>query len=271
MVFIPPNTNTPRLTAYLLAELPDAELQSFKRAFEFGTCAPFCPMLELVLQRAPRDYVDKPHGYVRLREDEAGRTAPFVLLDPGSAPAEGVAAVWYVDRFAGADEVADGLAEATSVAWRIPVKTECLAVMYVNYAIGNMSIREDLGNLGVRFPVREEYAVERAHDCGGLDMERQYRSCSAYPVAYPGEFEESTDEEFRRRFLPVPAKVARFKEGVAESVGLVNGDWSIPSPARSRRMPDGSLKEFPEGSVVLQTKYDPDFDWPEYKWPEGSL
>jgi hypothetical protein len=269
MVFLPPNTDIPRLNAYILPSFPLEELDSFKRTFEFGTCAPFAPMLELVLQHAPEDWAGKTFEYMRSKENEAGRKGPFVVLDERTSGDNG--AVWYLESFATEEDVEYGLAESTDVVWRIPIKTECLALAYVNYEIANMSVQEDLGNLDVEMPVAPGYNVERADDCGGLDMREERYSKTAYAVAYPGEYEESTDEEARKNFMPVPDKVARFKEGIAEAAGLAGNRWCYPNPANPRKMPDGSLKEFPEGSVTLAVKYNPDFDWPAYKWPEGSL
>ncbi|KAL7619556.1 hypothetical protein AAE478_010096 [Parahypoxylon ruwenzoriense] len=267
MVFLPPNIDIPRLNAYLLTPLSDSELSALKHAFELGTCAPFSTQLELVIQAAPAEYLDQPHAHIRARETAAGRAGPFVLVDSRAAP-DG--AVWYVDDFASADEVEDGAAASTRVLWQILVRTECLALTYVNYDIGNMSLPEDLDNCGVELPAGEDYEQPEVWDSGGLDMEKERYAQDAWVVAEPGEYEESADEELRRGFLPVPEKVARLREGVAPRVGLVNR-WTIPSAARRRRMPDGSMREFPEGSVVLQLRYDPDFSWPPYKWPEGSL
>ncbi|KAI1757695.1 hypothetical protein F4782DRAFT_139212 [Xylaria castorea] len=269
MVFIPPNPEVERLRAYLLPSFPLSELPAFKRAFEFGTCAPFYPMLELVIALAPADWVNQSFEYMRRKEDEAGREAPFVVIDERGAGGR-AGAVWYVERSATEDEVGDGEAASTDVVWRIPVKTDCLALMWVNYDIANMSLQEDLGNLGVEFPVDTNYEVLEVDNCGGLDMGGERKGKRTVVVAEPGEFVESTDEALRNVYRPVPRRVARLKDGLAETVGLVN-EWSIPSSVRSRNMPDGTNGQFHEGSIELHLKYNPDFDWPEYKWPEGSL
>jgi hypothetical protein len=272
MVFLHPDTtNIPRLQAYILPSFPASELEPFKRAFELGTCAPFAPMLELMIQPAPAGYEgDASYAHMRRSEDEAGRTEPFVLLDARAAGGRD-GSVLYVDRFALADEVDDGEAASTDVVWRIRVRTEHLALMHVNYDIANMTLQEDLVELGVEFPIGVDYEIPEAADSGDPDFVLEERKSQiALAVAYPGEYEESAEEGLRKKFLPLPDKVARLKEGVAEEVGLIN-DWTIPSLARPVEMPDGSLKEFPEGSVQLQLRYDPDFDWPEYRWPEGSL
>ncbi|KAI0534893.1 hypothetical protein GGR58DRAFT_33606 [Xylaria digitata] len=269
MVFIRPSIEVPRLNAYLLSSFPQEELEPLKRAFELGTAAPFDPMLELVIRRAPEDYEGKSHEYMRREEDDAGREGPFVVIDRrGAGGRDG--AVWYVDRFADEGEIEEGIAESTGVVWKILVKTECLALMYVNYDIGNMSLQEDLDNLGVEYPVSQGYEVAIADDCGGLDMLEERASKNAFVVAVPGEFEESTEKSLRDNFRPEPAKVTRLKRGVAQAAGLMS-PWTISSEAHSVNLPDGNEKTFPEGSIDLQARYDPDFDWPEYKWPEGSL
>ncbi|KAI0009624.1 hypothetical protein F4779DRAFT_581379 [Xylariaceae sp. FL0662B] len=267
MVFIPPNVNIPRLNAYLLKSLSDDELNAFKSAFELGTCAPFNPLLELVIQKPPEDYLNQSHSYIRTKENEAGRTDPFVLIDE-RVVLDG--AVWYVDCFADDQEVDDGEAKSTSVLWQILLKTECLPITWVNYDIANMSIQEDLDNCGVEFPVGENFVQPEIWDSGGLDMDEQRHCQDTWITAGPDEIEESTDEDLLKDYLPRPEKVARLREGLADDVGLINR-WTIPSPARPRKLPDGSTKEFPEGSVVLQLQYNPDFPWPAYKWPKGSL
>ncbi|KAI1139204.1 hypothetical protein F5Y05DRAFT_341302 [Hypoxylon sp. FL0543] len=267
MVFLWPTTNTPRLNAYLLKDLSEAELESFKKRFEFGTYAPFSTMLELVIKKAPEDYLDKPHSYIRAKETEAGRTEPFVLIDEQVALKD---AVWYVADFASEDEVEDGEAESTAVLWQILVKTDTLPITYVNYDIGNMSIQEDLGNCGVDLPAQEGFAQPEVWDSGGLDIGDFRKSQDAWVTAEPGEFEVSTDEDKRGMFAPMPERVGRLNDDVASRIG-VKSRWTIAQKAQPRKLPDGTTKEFPEGSVVLQVTYDPDFPWPPYKWPEGSL
>ncbi|KAI1742452.1 hypothetical protein F4680DRAFT_32740 [Xylaria scruposa] len=270
MVFVAPIPKVERLRAYLLPSFPLSELPAFKQAFEFGTCAPFYPMLELVIAHAPADWAGQTFEYMRRKEDEAGREAPFVVVDERGAGGRD-SAVWYVEHFATEDEVEDGEAASTSVVWRIPVKTDCLALMWVNYDIANMSLQEDLCNLGVELPVDTNYDVPEVDNCGGLDMEGERKVKKTIVVAEPGEFVESSDEALTNVYRPRPPKrVARLKEGLAETAGLVN-EWSIPTSVRSWNKPDGTKRQFPEGSIELYLKFDPDFDWPEYKWPEGSL
>ncbi|KAI0867066.1 hypothetical protein F4860DRAFT_17190 [Xylaria cubensis] len=271
MVFVvPPNPKVPRMRAYLLPSFPLSELPAFKQAFEFGTCAPFIPMLELVIAHAPADWAGQSFEYMRRKEDEAGREDPFAVVDErGAGGRDG--AVWYVEHFATEDEVEEGEAASTSVVWRIPVKTDCLALKWVNYDIANLSVQEDLCNLGVKLPVDTNYEVLEVDNCGGLDMEGERKTKRTFVVAEPGEFVENADEALADGYRAAPpGRVGRLKDGLAETVGLVN-EWTTLSNLRSWNRPDVTKRQFPEGSMELWLKYDPNFDWPEYKWPEGSL
>lgn len=265
MVFVPTNSNVERLKAYLTAKLKAEDLESIHQAFELGACSRFSPLLQLYIEDI-LEYHDLSHSDIRRAETAAGRDSSFLIIDE-ETPSNG--AVWYIDQFASEDQVDDGEAESTEVLWKIHVKTEEVPLMWVNYDIANMSIEEDLDNCGVDSPVTEDFEQPEIYT-SGLDMREEQRHQDTWITAEPGEFEESTDEELRKNFMPRPDKVARLKEGVAEANGLLNR-WMIPSPARPETLPDGSTKTFPEGSVVLQLRFDPDFDWPPYRRPEGSL
>ncbi|KAI1769822.1 hypothetical protein F4818DRAFT_446805 [Hypoxylon cercidicola] len=103
---------------------------------------------------------------------------------------------------------------------------------------------------GVEFPVRKNFEQPRTLDAGGMDLESDQRSHTAVE---PGQFEESTEEDLRKRFWCGSERV------------------TIPFVTRTRDMPDGTKKVFPEGSVVLELPLNPDFPWPPYRWPEESL
>ncbi|GKU09380.1 hypothetical protein FLAG1_12012 [Fusarium langsethiae] len=267
MVFLPPAFPGDRLTAYLVTDLTDDELKSIKSAFELGACSKFSPLLELKIVRAPEDYWEKPHQYIRAKENEAGRKEAFAVIDD---EAKERGAIWYIEQFANEEEVEEGGAESTDVVFKILIQTEALALAQVNYAIANISVGEDLDNCGVDSPLTNDFHQPDLHDCGGFDWVDQQKYQDAWVTAEPGEYEESTDDELRNNYMPRPAKVARLKEDVAKSIGLISS-WSIPSQAKTIEYDDGTKREFPPGSVILQQRYDPDFPWPEYQWPEGSL
>ncbi|KAI1087060.1 hypothetical protein F5B19DRAFT_476861 [Rostrohypoxylon terebratum] len=230
----------PKLNAYLLIDISDDELKSFKQKFEFGTMAPFSTMLELVIKKAPEDYLNKLHRYIRIKETEAGREDPFVLIDE-QLKLKG--AVWYVDNFAREDEVEDGVAESTEVLWKILTKTETLPIAHVNYDIANMSIEEDLGNLGVDYPVPVDF--EQSEVAGAtehyLDIGEFRYDQTAYLTAYPGEYEISTDPEHRKCMAPMPDRVARLKEDVAKAAGIRDLSWTFVSDAEPRKQKDGKM------------------------------
>ncbi|KAM0426839.1 hypothetical protein ACHAQK_012275 [Fusarium lateritium] len=267
MVYVPPSGNEDCLTAYLVTELTDNELKAFKSAFELGACSRFSPILQLKILRAPEDYWGQPHQYIRSQEDEAGREGPFGLIDD---EAKARSSMWYIDRFFDEDEVEDGEAESTDVVLKILIKTEAFALAHVNYDIANSSITEDLDNCSVEMPITNDFNQPELFDCGGIDFEDQQWHQDTWATAEPGEFEESTDPKLRDNFMPRPEKVARLKEDIAQGVGLVSR-WTIPSDARPIDLGGGKKKEFPPGSVILQQRYNPEFTWPEYIWPEGSL
>lgn len=267
MVFIPPPPEPDCYTAYLFANLTDAQLKDFKAAFELGACSSFSPMMELKIVRPPADYVGKSHQYIRAKEYKAGNEDPFVIIDNNFLQR---GAVWYIDKPADDDQVEDGEAVSTDVIFKILVKTEALALTWANYDIANMGIGEDLENCGVEMPLRNDFEQPEVSDCGGLDMREELWSHDVWVTAEPGEYDESTDKNLRDNFSPRPDKVARLKESVAKSAGLVN-DWTFIDDARDVELPDGTTKKLPKGSIVLQLKYNPEFPRPAYKWPKGSL
>ncbi|WXC56113.1 hypothetical protein SNK03_002050 [Fusarium graminearum] len=267
MVYLPPSIPGDSLTAYLVTDLTNDELTTIKSAFELGACSKFSPLLELKIVRAPEDYWGKSHQYIRAQENEAGREEAFAVIDE---EAKERGAIWYIGRFADEDEVEEGQAESTDVVLKILIQTEALALAQVNYAIANSSIAEDLDNCAVDLPLTNDFDQPDLHDCGGFDWVEQQKHQDTWVTAEPGEYEESTDDERRDNYMPRPEKVARLNEDVAQSIGLVSS-WAIPSQAETIEFDDGTKKEFPPGSVVLQQRYDPDFAWPEYQWPEESL
>ncbi|KAI4709237.1 hypothetical protein J4E89_005985 [Alternaria sp. Ai002NY15] len=267
MVFISPPFDVTCLTAYLLAPLNDNELAKVKTEFELGACSRFQPLLELKITKPPNDYIGKSHQYMRAKENEAGRESPFVVIDEDAVKR---GAVWYVDAFADDEMVEEGQAESTQVVVKLLVKTECLALTYINYEIANIDIDEDLDNAEVERPLKNDFFQPLVSDCGGMDMREQQRDQDVEVTAEPGEFEETREKALLENFSPQPDKLGKLKDEVARAAGLLAA-WTFVDEAQPVDMPDGSQKTFPAGSVVLQQKYDPDFPWPEYKWPEGSL
>ncbi|KAH7198356.1 uncharacterized protein B0J16DRAFT_330284 [Fusarium flagelliforme] len=267
MVYLAPPGEADRITAYLVTDFTDNELRELKISFEFGACSRFDPLLELKIIRAPEDYLGKSHQYIRARENDADREDAFALIDDEAKERGGI---WYIDHFAEEDQVENETAESTDVVFKILIQPVPFALSAVNYRIANMSVEEDLEACGVEFPLKNDFYQPEVLDDRGMDFDEQQRSYSAQITAEPGEFEESTDDQDRDGFLPRPDKVVRLKEEVARSIGVVSS-WTWSSKAEPSENDDGTRIEFPPGSVQLQQNYDPDFPWPEYKWPDGSL
>lgn len=266
MVFQNRGANLDVVTCYLLVDISEEQLQAFKADFELGNFARFSPILRIKIVRPPEDYIGKSHEYIRRKEDEAGREEPFLILDDRAVKND---AVWYIKWFADEDSVAE-CAENSNVLWKMLIRTNKLPLVYTNYSIGNMSIEEDLGNCGVDFPVKEGYEQPEIYDFNGMDMqEEQYRQ-PTWVNAEPHEFEYNEGGEKFGDYVAPPRTLARLKDEVAEAAGVLN-KWVTPHPAGPLRMHNGKMKEFPEGTMVLQLSLNPDFPWPPFKWPEGSL
>lgn len=258
MVYLPPNPDGDCLKCYLATPFSDNELKGFKAAFDLGACFRFAPLMQLRIMDAPVTYMGKSHQYMRAKETEAGNTNPFIVVDE---EAKSRRAVWYIDQFAEEDQVEDGVAESRHVVYKILTKTEALASSHVNYCVGTLRIGENLENCGVDFPLTNDFHQPDLFDCEGMDFQQQQSEQDAYVVAEPGEFEENTDPVLFEDFCPTPDKVARLKEHVAESIGLVSS-WTVPGDEGPEDIEEWAGKRFPEGSVVLQQKFNPEFPWP---------
>lgn len=254
------------VTCYLLVDISEEQLQAFKAAFELGNFARFSPILRIKIVRPPEDYIGKSHEYIRRKEDEAGREEPFLILDDRAVKND---AVWYIKCFADEDSVAE-CAENTNVLWKILIRTDKLPLTYANYDIVNMTIEEDLGNCGVDYPVKEGYEQPEIHDFDDMDMQKMQYQQPTWVRAEPHEFEYNEGGEKFGDYVAPPKTMARLKDEVAEAAGVLN-NWVKPHPAGPLQMANGKMKEFPEGTMVLQLKLNPDFPWPPFKWPEGSL
>jgi hypothetical protein len=265
MVFQNRRENLDVLTCYLLADISEEQLQAFKAAFELGNFARFSPMLKIKIVRPPEDYIGKSHEYIRRKEDEAGREEVFLILDDKAVEND---AVWYIKWFAD-DEPGDGYAESSAVLWKILIRTDKLATVYVNYSIGNTSLEENLGNCGVDFPVKEGYEQPKVFNYE-MDMQKQQYSQPTWVNAEPHEFEYNKGGEKFGDYIAPPRTLARLKDEIAKEAGVLN-DWVTAYPAHPLQMSDGKKKEFPEGTMVLQLKVNPDFPWPPFEWPTGSL
>lgn len=265
MVYQTPTENLEVLTCYLVADISQDQLQAFKAAFELGNFARFSPKLRIKIVRPPEDYIGKSHEYIRRKEDEAGREEVFLIVDDRAVEND---AVWYIQWFAD-DGPMDVCAESSDVLWKMLIRTDKLAMVYVNYDVGNISLQEQLPDCGVEFPVKEGCEQPKVFDYD-MDMHKEQYGQPTWVNAEPHEFEYNKGGEKFGDYVAPPRTLARLKDEVAEATGVLN-DWVTPYPAGPLGMSNGKMKEFPEGTMVLQLKINPDFPWPPFKWPRGSL
>lgn len=224
-------------------------------------------MLSLKIIPAPPDYINASYAYMRSRENAAGREEHgFVVIDAEAAEQD---AVWYVSHFADPFDVEVGEAASTDVVMKILIKTSCLALAWVNYEVGNGSVSEDLGHAGVAKPLVNDFVQESAWDCGSVNTGCHRWHQAVRVVAGPGEFETTDAWEVVRGFIPRVEVVGRVTEEAGREVGVLPR-WMVVGDVAGVRREDGE-EGFVEGSVALVQVFDPEFAWPEYKWPEGSL
>ena len=259
------------LTAYLAVDFTDEELAEFKREFAAGACLPFSPLIHLKIVHAPEDYIGKGFEYIRQKEDDAGRKEePFCLINKEAKKRGGI---WYIGDFFCEDAVEEEVAASTRVVERILCTPRALAIAAVNYDIANMSVEEDLVNCEMEQPMTNEshqplvLGDEESADeyVGDIAEDRDVEV-----TAEPGEFETSDDAELCSNMMPRPDMVARLKPDVAREHGL-RSDWTWMQDADPVWLEDGTEKTFPNGSVVIHCRFDPDYPWGEAKWPKGSL
>lgn len=240
------NVNIPKLTAFLIdSSYINEQLDSIHKSFERGACSTYNPIVELFIRHAPA-----PNATIK--DLVKVQAPPFLVIDSNSFKQD---ALWYIHGYASNSDVINGDVENENVIWKIRVKTSCIPVTFYNYQFGNVSIVEDLVNCGVQFPINEHYKQPIIWDIGNWDVQRD-----VWITAEPHEIEYSSDN----------SKVKLKNDDLAHSKGLVNS-WTTPQIANRIKLTNGQTHQFADGSVALKLKYNPNFKWPEYKRPEGSL
>ena len=143
---------------------------------------------------------------------------------------------------------------------------------HANYDVANGSIPEDLDGLGVELPLTEDFEQEELAT-SGLDPDTDEKFFAPTWVELePGEYEESSEPEILKTISPPRHdKLYRINAEVGKANGLLSKAWFPAGTAKPLTLEDGSTKTFPEGSIVLLVYYDPEFAWPGYQRPEGSL
>ncbi|KII84328.1 hypothetical protein PLICRDRAFT_179581 [Plicaturopsis crispa FD-325 SS-3] len=232
----------PVIRGYLTAPLPIPVLDQIHADFAEGSYARYGqPLVELFLHDEPRFY-GQTAEQIRTALDGEGFTGDFLLVDE---EAESTRAVWYIGTWDPEEE--DG-AEVVKhgderVLWKLRAVTKDMPLKWINYDIANMSMEEEL----------DMYPYDPRAPQEPLDYEMDYlndRSQSAYVVAYPSEFEESTEPSDLAQFSPPQSIVYRLKDAVAKENGLVSR-WTVGSDVDSR-------VTAPPGSKTFMQYYDVD-------------
>lgn len=229
------------------------------------------PQVEFKIQHAPADYIGKSYSYIRTKENEAGRTHPFLLIDERATTD---CAVWYVGNFAVENELEDDgtgyAAPSTDALHEVLVKASMVACMHVDVQCSS-PLMEQLGHSvfknynmpGHEWPEiagAEEEALAEADEEMCIGFHARSRSC----VAEPGDYEERVDEILNIEGLPTSVVVRRLKPELAAKHGVIS-EWTPDFPSVSEyKCDDGTVKNFPPGSVWLDVVFDLNFDWPEY-------
>ncbi|TKX27520.1 hypothetical protein C1H76_0358 [Elsinoe australis] len=260
MVYIHP-CHAQTLPAYLLVELTPEQLAEIHR--EFGRGAG--PQFKLYIQYNP-SYRDTSHADIRRAETAAGQEGPFLLIDANAIEKQ---ALWYVEKFANEWDVEHGEAESTDVLWEILLKTKDIPLAHANYEIVNITIGEDLEEVGGEIPLQKGFVQTEPKDYQ-MDIEVEERRLPTSVTVEPGEWEESRSEEDRSNFFPRPDRVVRLTEVVAKRTGM-SKEWTIANPAMDLTEADGTIRKFPEDSLLLSLTFDDLEKKPRYIKAEGSL
>jgi hypothetical protein len=266
MVYNPDITRTPRrLSAILVVELTPTELDTVQHKFGIGAnlCCPYPQYLLFIEDK--REWSSHSHADLKRAYPS---TDPLIVID-SRTPSDG--GIWYIERFASEDDVADGAAENTNTLFKLRMKIEDIVIQYANNSIANTDIGEYMETAGIPFPVPENFDQEEVYSTGFGHIGDRHLT-PTWIVVTPEEMETSTDPEDLKNMAPPPSIVYRLKKEIARQHGLVSR-WVIASDddAKDVNLPDGTKKTFPRGSKVLQMEYDPETAVPRYERPEGSL
>jgi hypothetical protein len=268
----------PLLTAYILTPIFPSALTKLKFRLEHGAALRYNPQVEFKIQHAPADYIGKTHSYIRTRENEAGRSHAFLLIDERATTD---CAVWYVGDFAGEYELDDDgtgyAAPSTEELHEVLVKASMVAWMHVDTETTPgpaeqlvHSVFKNYRTAGNEWP---EIAGAEEEEQAETDEEmcRLFHARMGRCVAEPGDYEESTDDDILDKVgFPRGDVVARLKPEVARKNGMIS-EWKRFESVNEHKCDDGTVKQFPQGSIWLDVVFDSKFDWPEYTWPDSSL
>ena len=265
MVYIPNlHYDKQRLLALLTADLTSAQLNRIQELFGIGVTlrSPY-PAEELFI-KDKREWSHLSHADSMRAYPEQD---PLLVID-SHTPHDG--GIWYIEGFATADDVANGLAESLNTLYKIRMDIRDVVMQFVSYSVANTHISNDLWHVNVHIPIPDDFE-QKTLFCSGSNHIRERYNDPTWVIATPDELEDSTTLEAVGSIIPRPEIVYRVKRDIARQAGL-ESKWMVASDAPNEcELPDGTNLTFPPGSKVVQSEYDPDVAIPVYKRPIGSL
>ncbi|CAN9124461.1 unnamed protein product [Alternaria sp. RS040] len=265
MVYIPNlHYDKQRLLALLTADLTSAQLDRIQELFGIGATSrsPY-PAEELFIEDK-REWSHLSHADLMRAYPEQD---PLLVID-SHTPHDGE--VWYIEGFATADDVANGLAESLNTLYKIRMDIRDVVMQFTSYSVANTYISNDLWHVNVHIPIPDDFE-QKTLFCSGANHIRERYSDPTWVIATPDELEDSTTLEAVGSIIPRPEIVYRVKKDIARQAGL-ESRWMVGSDASNEcELPDGTHLAFPPGSKVVQSEYDPDVAIPVYTRPIGSL
>jgi hypothetical protein len=243
------------ITAILVADLTPSQLDTVQEKFGNGAnlCTPH-PSEQLFIHDK-RSWSTHTHAALKRAMPD---TSPLLIIDAQTPHDD---SIWYIERFADADEVAEGQAESTNTLYKIRMKLDAVVIQYQNYSIANLSIDEDMDNAGIPTPIPDDFEQDEPLESGFDAFEDRYLS-PTWITAKPDEMDTSTDPADLENFAPTPSVVYRLKPEVARRREVLCR-WMMAG--------EEDVGGWPKGSETLQCEYDPETAVPRYERPEGSL
>ncbi|CAN9098827.1 unnamed protein product [Alternaria alternata] len=265
MVYIP-NLHYDKqcLLTLLTADLTSAQLDRIQELFGIGATSrsPY-PAEELSIENK-REWSHLSHADLMRAYPEQD---PLLVTDSHTLHDGGI---WYIEGFATADDVANGLAESPNTLYKIRMDIRDVVMQFASYSVANTHISNDLWHVNVHIPIPDDFE-QKTLFCSGTNHIRERYNDPTWVIATPDELEDSRTLEAVGSIIPRPEIVYRGKKDIARQAG-VESKWMVASDAPNEcELPNKTNLTFPPSNKVVQSEYDPDVAIPVYKRPIGSL
>ncbi|CAN9110546.1 unnamed protein product [Alternaria alternata] len=265
MVYIPNlHYDKQRLLTLLTADLTSAQLDRIQELFGIGATSrsPY-PAEELSIENK-REWSHLSHADLMRAYPEQD---PLLVTDSHTLHDGGI---WYIEGFATADDVANGLAESPNTLYKIRMDIRDVVMQFASYSVANTHISNDLWHVNVHIPIPDDFE-QKTLFCSGTNHIRERYNDPTWVIATPDELEDSRTLEAVGSIIPRPEIVYRVKKDIARQAG-VESKWMVASDAPNEcELPNKTNLTFPPSNKVVQSEYDPDVAIPVYKRPIGTI